>query len=62
MKLDLDPPDLKTLSRRNRQLNIGLNPKTSPAPIYLVMDSTGFSIVDQGEWAAVKHDKRGKRG
>jgi hypothetical protein len=28
----------------------------------LIIDSTGLSIVDQGEWAAAKHGKRGKRG
>ena len=31
-------------------------------PIHLIVDSTGLSIVGEGEWAAVKHGGRGKRG
>ena len=30
-------------------------------PIHLIVDSTGLSIVGEGEWAAVKHGGRGKR-
>ncbi|MFT6362209.1 MAG: IS5 family transposase [Planctomycetota bacterium] len=62
MGLDLDAPDHTTLSRRSRQLNIALKPKTSARPIDLIVDSTGLSIVGQGEWASAKHGKRGKRG
>ena len=31
-------------------------------PIHLIIDSTGLSIVGEGEWAAVKHGRRGTRG
>jgi hypothetical protein len=62
MGLDLNAPDHTTLSRRSRQLNIALKPKVSASPIELIVDSTGLSIVGQGEWAAAKHGKRGKRG
>ena len=62
MGLDLNAPDHTTLSRRSRQLNIALKPKVSAKPIDLIVDSTGLSIVGQGEWAAAKHGKRGKRG
>ncbi len=62
MRLDLDVPDHTTLSRRSRQLNIALGPKASASSIDLIIDSTGLSIVGQGEWAAAKHGKRGKRG
>lgn len=62
MGLGLDAPDHTTLSRRSRQLNIALKPKVSASPIDLIVDSTGLSIVGQGEWAAAKHGKRGKRG
>ena len=62
MGLDLGAPDHTTLSRRSRQLNIALKPKVSSKPIDLIIDSTGLSIVGQGEWAAAKHGKRGKRG
>ena len=30
--------------------------------IHLVLDSTGLSIVGEGEWAAAKHGGRGRRG
>ena len=30
--------------------------------MHLIVDSTGLSIVSEGEWAAVKHGNRGKRG
>ena len=62
MGLDLNAPDHTTLSRRGRQLNISLRRKAASKPIDLIIDSTGLSIVGQGEWAAAKHGKRGKRG
>jgi hypothetical protein len=62
MALDLDAPDHTTLSRRSRQLNIAFKPRASAKAIDLIIDSTGLSIVGQGEWAAAKHGKRGKRG
>ncbi|MFT5199564.1 MAG: hypothetical protein ACI87O_002234 [Planctomycetota bacterium] len=62
MRLDLDVPYHTTLSRRNRQLDIALKPKTPAGPFDLIIDSTGLSIVGQGEWVAAKHGKRGKRG
>ena len=45
--LDLSAPDHTTLSRRGQ---------------HLLVDSTGLSIVGEGEWAAVKHGGRGRRG
>ena len=30
--------------------------------LHLTVDSTGLSIAGEGEWAAVKHGRRGKRG
>ena len=32
-----------------------------PGPLHLIVDSTGLSIVGEGEWAAVKHGGRGQR-
>ena len=34
----------------------------SDEPLHLIVDSTGLSIVGEGEWAAVKHGGRGTRG
>lgn len=61
MELDLDAPDHTTLSRRAAALNVQLRHQTS-GPIQLIIDSTGLSIVGEGEWAAAKHGARGKRG
>ncbi len=62
MDLDLDAPDHTTLSRRARTLDVQLRRPASTGPIHLVIDSSGLSIVGEGEWAAAKHGARGKRG
>jgi transposase len=61
MALDLEAPDHTTLSRRSQHLNTQLARVSTKVPIHLIVDSTGLSIVGQGEWAAVKHGGRGKR-
>ena len=33
-----------------------------PEQTHLIVDSTGLSIVGEGEWAAAKHGRKGKRG
>jgi len=62
MELDLDAPDHTTLSRRSRRLNVELRPAGSRRGRHLIVDSTGLSIVGQGEWAAAKHGGKGIRG
>ncbi len=62
MGLDLDAPDHTTLSRRSQHLNLELHCVAANQPIHLIVDSTGLSIVGEGEWAAAKHGGRGKRG
>jgi len=62
MGLDLSAPDHTTLSRRSKQLNLKLRRVPAKGAIHLIIDSTGLSIVGEGEWAAAKHGKRGKRG
>jgi hypothetical protein len=61
MDIDLEAPDHTTLSRRGQCLDVGLNRDASRRPIHLIVDSTGLSIVGEGEWAAVKHGGCGKR-
>ncbi|MFT4543071.1 MAG: hypothetical protein ACI835_005540 [Planctomycetota bacterium] len=39
-----------------------LEPVNSKTGVHLIVDSTGLSIVGEGEWAAAKHGNRGKRG
>ncbi len=62
MSVDLDVPDHTTLSRRGQRLDIQLDVARSDMPIHLVVDSSGLSIIGEGEWAAAKHGERGKRG
>jgi IS5 family transposase len=60
--LDLDAPDHTTLSRRGQHLDIKLRRAPTSGAIHLIVDSTGLSIVGEGEWAAAKHGGKGKRG
>ena len=62
MDIDLEAPDHTTLSRRSKNLRVGLRLAQSKKGVHLIVDSTGLSIVGEGEWAAVKHGNRGKRG
>jgi IS5 family transposase len=61
MALNLKAPDHTTLSRRSQQLDVNLRHAEKDRPFHLIVDSTGLSIVGQGEWAAVKHGGSGKR-
>ncbi len=62
MNLNLDTPDHTTLSRRSQRLDLILRRVPAQGPLHLVVDSTGLSVLGEGEWAAAKHGKRGKRG
>ncbi len=62
MGVNLEAPDHTTLSRRSQQLDVALNLAPVNEPIHLIVDSTGLSIVGEGEWAAAKYGGRGRRG
>ena len=62
MELDLRSPDHTTLSRRGQHLDCTLRGVPRGAGLHLIIDSTGLSIVGEGEWAAAKHGGRGTRG
>jgi len=62
MGLHLDVPDHSTLSRRSKTLKIKLRARPHLGPIDLIIDSTGLSVCGEGQWAAVKHGKRGFQG
>ena len=62
MCTDLEAPDHTTLSRRSQHLNLALDRIPAQGPVHLIVDSTGLSIVGEGEWATAKHGNRGKRG
>jgi hypothetical protein len=59
MDIDLEAPDHTTLSRRGKDLNVDLGLVQSKKDVHLIVDSTGLSIVGEGEWAAAKHGNRG---
>ena len=62
MDVDLEAPDHTTLSRRSRHLDVELDRVPAKGPLHLIIDSTGLSIVGEGEWVAAKHGGRGQRG
>ena len=62
MGLDLRSPDHTTLSRRGQHLNLTLRRVPRRIALHLFIDSTGLSMVGEGEWAAAKHGRRGRRG
>ena len=62
MGIDLSAPDHTTLSRRGQRLEVQLHDIPANEPVHLIVDSTGLSIVGEGEWAAAKHGGKGKRG
>lgn len=62
MGVDLEAPDHTTLSRRSAALKVPLVSCTGKGPIDLIIDSSGLSIVGEGEWAAAKHGGNGRRG
>ena len=61
MSVDLEAPDHTTLSRRSQHLNIQLARVSTKQSIHLIVDSTGLSIVGEGEWAVAQSAGRGKR-
>ena len=60
--VDLTAPDHTTLSRRGQHLALALRRAHPGTSLHLIVDSTGLSIVGEGEWAAAKHGGRGRRG
>ena len=60
--LELSTPDHTTLSRRGQHLDLTLRRAPAGAGLHLMVDSTGLSIVGEGEWAAAKDGGRGRRG
>ena len=62
MHVDLDAPDHTTLSRRSQHLELEFHRVPATGSIHLIVDATWLSIVGEGEWAAVKHGGRGRRG
>ena len=49
LDVDLEAPDHTTLSRRSRHLDVELHRGPAKGPMHLIVDSTGLSIVGEGE-------------
>ena len=62
MRAGLDAPDHTTLSRRSQSAGRRGAHHPGHGPLHLIVDSTGLSVVGEGEWAAAKHGGRGTRG
>ena len=62
MGIELSAPDHTTLSRRGQRLDLTLRRVPPGKGLDLIVDSTGLSIVGEGEWAAAKHGRHGTRG
>ena len=60
--VDLTAPDHTTLSRRGQHLALALRRARPGTSLPRIVDSTGLSIVGDGEWAAATHGGRGRRG
>jgi hypothetical protein len=61
MALGPEAPDHTTISRRSQQVDVSLRLAATKGRLHLIVDSTGLSIIGEGEWADVKHGGRGKR-
>src|SRR6478672_10183705 len=62
MGLELTAPDHTTLSRRGQHLDLRRARVPTGKGLHLIVDSTGLSIMGEGEWARAKHGVRGTRG
>ena len=62
MGLDLAAPDHTTLSRRGQRLDLTCGRVPPGEALHLIVDSTGLSIMGEGEWARAKHGVHGTRG
>ena len=60
MGVGLCAPDHTTLSRRAQHLDVKLHQMRPGESVHLIVDSTGLTIVGEGEWAAAKHRSRGR--
>ncbi len=62
LRAGLDAPDHTTLSRRSQSLVVAVPDICAQGPLHFIVDSTGLSVVGEGEWATAKHGGRGIRG
>ncbi|CAK9886698.1 MAG: hypothetical protein XXXJIFNMEKO3_03144 [Candidatus Erwinia impunctatus] len=61
MNVPLRCPDYSCVSKRARTVNISFKKPTRSEIAYLVIDSTGLKVFDEGEWKVKKHGKERRR-
>ena len=61
MHVALPVPDHTTLSRRGQRLQVALQRVPRQGPIQIFVDSTGLTMMGEGEWTIAKHGGQGKR-
>ena len=60
--LDWPVPDYSTLCRRQKTLQVQIPYRRADGPLHLLVDSTGFKFLGDGDWQARKHGVQGRRG
>jgi hypothetical protein len=55
MGTDLSAPDHTTLSRRQGNLPVDLQPRVGTEPLHIAIDSTGLKVYGEGEWKVRQH-------
>ena len=55
-------PGSHDASQRDQYLDLTRDRVSTGTGVHLIVDSTGLSILGEGEWAAAKHGGHGKRG
>jgi IS5 family transposase len=60
IRAGLDAPDHTTLSPRSQWLDSARHDLPAKGPLHLIVDSTGLSVVGEGEWAAAKDADMGR--
>ena len=58
--LDWAVPNLSTLSRRQKTLQVNIPYRGSGGPLHLLIDSTGIKVEGEGEWS--EEDQKTVRG
>jgi len=60
-QLDWPVPDISTVCRRQRDLQVALTYRPSSGGLHLLVDSTGIKFLGEGEWKRKKHGAEYRR-
>lgn len=59
--LEWPVPDFSTLSRRQKNITVGISSRRAAGPLNLLVDSTGIKFLGDGEWLTRKHGTHRRR-